>query len=303
MTKLDWIAADWGQSHLRVWGLSGHSVVQSAQSGHGMAHLSRAEMEPALLALIEDWLPEGQVTPVILCGMLGGAKDWIEASYRPVPCPPLGKPLVQAESRDLRVSLHVVPGLKQSTPPDVMRGEETQIAGFIALNPDWDGVICLPGTHSKWAHISAGEVVSFQTFLTGEMFALLSDHSTLRHSLGGWDEAGFAQGFDESMERPERLMARLFSIRAQTLLQTQDTGYARARLSGLLIGAELAATKPYWLGQRVAVIGAKDVAQAYAAACVRLSVPVTLHDMADMTLAGLGAARAYLPQQHRPQAH
>jgi phosphonate metabolism protein PhnN/1,5-bisphosphokinase (PRPP-forming) len=93
----------------------------------------------------------------------------------------------------LRLSVHVAPGLRQGKPADVMRGEETQIAGFLALNPNWDGVICLPGTHSKWVHISAGEVVSFQTFLTGEMFALLSQASVLRHGMqgDGWDDAAF----------------------------------------------------------------------------------------------------------------
>lgn len=303
MTKLDWIAADWGQTHLRVWGLSGDTVLHAAESDQGMAQLLRSELEPALLALIEDWLPAGQVTPVIVCGLLSGARDWVDATYRAVPCAPLGTALVQAETRDLRVSLHVVPGLRQTTPPDIMRGEETQIAGFLALNPGWDGVICLPGTHSKWAHLSAGEVLSFQSFMTGEMFSLLSHHSTLRHSIAGWDEAGFIEGFDESMERPERLMARLFSIRAETLLLSRDAAHARARLSGLLIGAELAATKPYWLGQRVAVIGAKDVAQTYATACARLSVPVTLHHAAEITLAGLGESRTFLPQKPRPQSH
>jgi 2-dehydro-3-deoxygalactonokinase len=303
MTTLDWIAVDWGQSRLRVWGLAGQTVTHTAQSEDGMAHLARSDLEPALLALIEDWLPKGQVTSVIACGMLGGPKDRIDTGYGTCPCAPLGSALVPFETRDLRLSVHVVPGLKQTTPPDVMRGEETQIAGFLALNPGWDGVICLPGTHSKWAHISAGEVVSFQTFLTGEMFAFLSQYASLRHSVSGWDEAGFEHGFDESLERPERLMARLFSIRAETLLLAQDAAFARARLSGLLIGAEMAASKPYWLGQRVAIIGATDLAQCYTTACARLSVPTTLYDAEEMTLAGLDAARACLLPSRPAQAH
>jgi len=73
--------------------------------------------------------------------------------------------------------MHILPGLKQDKNPDVMRGEETQIAGFLAGNPDFDGVLCLPGTHTKWVHISAKEIVSFQTVMTGELFALLSQNS------------------------------------------------------------------------------------------------------------------------------
>ncbi len=299
-THIDWIAADWGTSHLRVWALAGARVIHHAASDQGMARLARSEFEAALLALIGPWLPEGQVTPVIACGMVGSRQGWVEAPYRAVPCLPQGASLIPAPCRDLRLSVHVVPGLKQTQPADVIRGEETQIAGFLAHNPGWDGVICLPGTHSKWVHLSAGEVVSFQTFLTGEMFALLSEHSVLRHSVGGWEDAGFAEGVAQGMERPERLMARLFTIRAEGLLAGLDPGHARARLSGLLIGAELAAAKPYWLGQRVALIGAPEVMGAYSAALVGLSVPVTTHDATEMTLAGLSAARAHLPEGQRP---
>jgi len=290
---LDWIAVDWGTSALRVWGMAGARVVASARSDRGMGGLTPEGFEPALLALVGGWLPEGRVTPVIACGMVGSRQGWTEAPYRAVPCRPLDPARAAcAPARDPRLSVRIVPGLRQASPADVMRGEETQIAGFMAGRPGWDGVVCLPGTHSKWVHISAGEVVSFQTFLTGEMFALLSEHSVLRHSVAGWDEGGFVQGLDLGLERPERLMARLFSIRAEGLLAGLDPGVARARLSGLLIGAELAAARPYWLGQRVAVIGAQGLGRAYATALGRLSVPVELLDADSLTLAGLVAARA-----------
>ena len=299
MTKAEWIAVDWGTSHLRVWGLAGDQITNQARSDQGMGQLSRDMFEPALLALVSDWLSESQVTQVMVCGMAGSRQGWVEAPYRAVPCAPLGGSLAQAPCRDLRLSVHVVPGLKQGKPADVIRGEEAQIAGFLALNPNWDGVICLPGTHSKWVHVSAGEVVSFQTFLTGELFALLSERSVLRHSVAGWAEVGFTEGVAQGMERPERLMARLFSIRAEALLDGLAADRARARLSGLLIGAELAAAKPYWLGQRVAVIGAAPLAQHYAQALGTLSVPVSTHDVDDMTLAGLITARALLPGPER----
>ena len=300
MSAPDWIAADWGTSHLRVWGLKGDQVLHHASSDQGMGSLTRDGFEPALLALVANWLSESQVTPVLVCGMAGSRQGWVEAPYRAVPCPPLGGSLAQAPCRDLRLSVHVVSGLKQAKPADVIRGEETQVAGFLAQHPGWDGVLCLPGTHSKWVHLSAGEVVSFQTFLTGEMFSLLSETSVLRHSVAGWADNGFAEGVAQGMERPERLLARLFSIRAEGLLQDRDPAQARARLSGLLIGAELAAAKPYWLGQRVAIIGAAPLAQHYAQALGTLSVPVTTHDATAMTLAGLAAARALLPQSERP---
>jgi len=288
----DWIAVDWGTSSLRVWAMAGAQVVAHAQSDRGMGGLEPGAFEAALLALAGGWLPAGRVTPVIACGMVGSRQGWTEAPYRAVPCAPLGGRLARAPASDPRLAVHVVPGLKQTAPPDVMRGEETQIAGFLTRHPGWDGAVCLPGTHSKWAHLSAGELVGFQTFLTGEMFALLSEHSVLRHSVAGWADAGFAQGLDMGFERPDRLAARLFAIRAEGLLAGLDAGVARARLSGLLIGAELAAARPWWMGRPVAVIGADGVARAYETALARLSVPVTRHDATALTLTGLGAARA-----------
>ncbi len=104
--------------------------------------------------------------------------------------------------------------------------------------PGFDGVLCLPGTHSKWVHLSAGEVVSFQTFMTGEMFALLSEQSVLRHGMAGegWDEAAFDEGVSDALSRPERIGARLFALRAEGLMSGLVPAAARARLSGLLIG-------------------------------------------------------------------
>lgn len=286
----DWIAVDWGTSHLRAWAMQGATPIADAQSDAGMGSLTPAAFEPALLALVAPWLAEGRTTAVIACGMVGSRQGWVEAPYRAVPCAPLGGALTKAPTRDPRLEVRVIPGLKQASPADVMRGEETQIAGALALNPGWDGVLCLPGTHSKWVHVSAGEVVSFQTFLTGELFALLSTQSVLRHSVSGWDEAGFDEGVQRALDRPERLAARLFGLRAEGLLSGLDPARARARLSGLLIGAELAAARPYWLGQRVMIAGAPDLARSYARALSGLAVPATTIDATGATLAGLARA-------------
>ncbi|SUZ32765.1 putative 2-dehydro-3-deoxygalactonokinase DgoK1 [Roseibaca ekhonensis] len=288
----DWIALDWGGSHLRAWAVVGGRPVAHVASDAGTGALDRDAFGPALTALVQDWLTEKRCIPAFACGMLGSRQGWVEAPYRTVPCAPLGGGLVAAPQTDPRLQVYVLPGLKQPRPADVMRGEETQIAGFLALNPGWDGVICLPGTHSKWVHVSAGEVVSFQTFLTGETFALLSGQSVLRHGMDGWDDAGFDDGLAQGLDRPDRLLSRLFTLRAEGLLDGLDPATARARLSGLLVGAELAAAKPYWLGQRVAVLGAGDLAALYARALDGLSVPVSAHTAEAATLAGLAAARA-----------
>ena len=285
MRDVTWIAVDWGTSHLRAWlmGRDG-AVIERRQSDAGMGTLEREGFELALRALVGDALP----APVLACGMVGSRQGWAEATYATVPCAPPGVgDAVEVPGTEVRI----LPGVKQVRPADVMRGEETQIAGYLATHPGFDGVICLPGTHTKWVHISAGEIVSFRTAMTGEMFALLSTQSVLRHSVGtGWDAASFTAGVDQTLSRPEGLAASLFSLRAESLLDGLNPDAARARLSGLLIGAELAAMRPYWLGQQVALIGAESLSRAYADALTRQGVPCHSAGVEDMTLAGLTAA-------------
>lgn len=300
LAGLSWIAADWGTSNLRVWAMTSDGrAIARAESDDGMGRLDRAGFEPALVRLIGRWLKQGRVTPVVACGMVGSRQGWVEAPYRAVPCAPMeaGR-MVSPTVADARIAVRVVPGLRQDQPADVMRGEETQIAGFLSREPGFDGVLCLPGTHCKWARISAGEVVSFQTCMTGEVFALLSGQSVLRHSVGaeGWDDAAFRQAASDALSNPASVAARLFGIRAEGLLHNLPQGTARARLSGLLIGMELAATRPYWLGQDVAIIGAGKVSAAYVAALGAQGAEARAVAVEDMTLAGLTAARAAQPE-------
>ena len=291
MTEPAWIAVDWGTSNLRAWAMSGDGkVLAEASSDEGMGKLARDGFEPALLRLIGPWLAARP--PVVACGMVGSRQGWCEAPYRTVPCSPVDREgLVAAPVTDARLRVLIAPGLKQVSPADVMRGEETQIAGALRLMPGYDGVLCLPGTHSKWVHVSAGEVVSFQTFMTGEMFALLSEASVLRHGMqgGGWDDVAFDAGVAEALSKPEKLGARLFSLRAEGLIAGLSPQAARARLSGLLIGTELAAAKPYWLGQRVTLIGAEKLSAAYARALQAQGVEAARLNATDCTLAGLAS--------------
>ncbi|MEW9918486.1 2-dehydro-3-deoxygalactonokinase [Marimonas sp. MJW-29] len=291
----DWIALDWGTSNLRGWAMQGSAVLARARSADGMGSLEKGGYEAALEALVKGWevTPD---TPVIACGMVGSRQGWTEAPYRTVPCTPLSEAMVAAPTNVFDV--RIVPGLRQNNPADVMRGEETQIAGFLSLNRNWDGVICLPGTHTKWVQVSAGEVVSFQTYMTGELFALLTDHSVLRHSLTGegWEAEAFADAVSDSMSKPEKLAARLFAIRADDLVHGMPPARSRARLSGLLIGAELAAARAYWLGMNVAIVGATELASAYEEALRQQGVPATVADAERMTLAGL--TEAYRQLEH-----
>ena len=298
MIRPDWIAVDWGTTHLRAFAMGNPAkasgIMAEAVSDDGMGRLARQDFEPALLRLIGGWLNPDHVTPVIACGMVGSRQGWFEAPYRAVPCPPLDAGgMVRVPVADPRLTVQIVPGLKQASPADVMRGEETQIAGALALSPGFDGVICLPGTHSKWVHVSAGEVVSFQTFMTGEMFALLSEQSVLRHGVAteGWDDAGFDAALSETLSRPERIGARLFGLRAEGLIAGLSPGVARARLSGLLIGLELAGARAYWLGQPMLIVGATRLSALYARALAAQRVRARPVSAKETVLAGLSAAR------------
>ncbi len=290
----EWIAVDWGTSNLRVWmmGADGRPFAAD-RSDKGMAGLTQDGFEPALLSLIDPYLNPDHVTPVICAGMVGAREGWREAAYVATPCaPPDARAAVAVQAHDPRIAVHILPGVKQMAAPDVMRGEETQIAGVLHSQPEFDGILCLPGTHTKWVHISAGEIVSFQTCMTGEIFALLASQSVLRHSVTTeeWDEDSFIDGVTQAMDSPQSFASRLFGLRAGGLLQGTPAGAARARLSGLLVGLELAGTRPYWLGQQVAVIGAGDAARPYVAALEAQGVPVTQTDETRMVLAGLTAA-------------
>jgi 2-dehydro-3-deoxygalactonokinase len=293
-TNADWIAVDWGTSHLRLWRMSrAGAVLGRRDSDKGMGRLTPDGFEPVLRDLLKDDLPKDGRLAVICCGMAGSRQGWAEARYAPVPCAPPGiRKATLVQTRCENLSVHILPGLSQASPADVMRGEETQIAGFLAVEPDFDGVICLPGTHCKWAHVSAGEVVSFRTFMTGEMFALLSGQSVLRHSVAasGLDRDSFATGVERSLSRPEALAGDFFSLRAESLLHGLDPVVARSRLSGLLIGAELAAARPYWLGRDIVIVGESGIAKAYHAALDIQGAAPRQVSAEDMTLNGLRAA-------------
>ncbi len=294
---MDWIAVDWGTSNLRAWAMGPDGPLAEATSDDGMGRLKSDQFEPALLRLITPWLTASN-TQVLACGMVGARQGWRESPYRAVPCTPLDATgILHVATADPRITFHIAPGLSQDRPADVMRGEETQVAGVLALHMGFDGVICHPGTHSKWVQVSAGEVVGFQTSMTGELFALLSTQSVLRHGLTeGWDDAAFDVGVADALQSPEKIASRLFALRAEFLLHGLTPAAARARLSGLLIGIELAGAKPYWLGQRVILVGAPALAANYTRALTAHGLTPETLDATACTLAGLSSLYTRMQQ-------
>lgn len=292
--SIDWIAVDWGTSNLRAWAMDADDgVVAEAASAKGMGNLDRAGFEPALLELVADWLGDGAID-IVACGMVGARQGWVEAPYARVPAPPLGDGMVEAAAHDPRLRVHVIGGLSQDKPVDVMRGEETQIAGLLQTMPGFGGIVAMPGTHAKWVQIVDAEVFHFATFMTGELFDLLSTQSVLRHSVqaGRLDGAEFVEAFEAAMGRPERMAADLFSLRAEGLLKGADPARQSSRLSGLLLGLEFAAARPYWLGQDVVLMAADPLLELYRRAMEVVGVTPKIADPESCVLNGLRAARA-----------
>lgn len=280
----EWIAVDWGTSRLRAWAMDGETVLAEGTSDDGMGGLSQSQFEPALLQLIEPWL-RSETTPVLACGMVGARQGWQETPYRMVPCAPVAHgETVRVATNDPRLDVQIIAGLAQTDPADVMRGEEVQIAGFLGQQPEFDGLLILPGTHSKHVRVADRQVIGFSTHMTGEMFSLISAHTILKHSLssGPHNPAAFARGVE--IGRAGHALARLFSLRAEGLVDTADPAAAHSQLSGMLIGSELAAV-PSDLD--VTVIGNGPLCALYLEALVQIGVQASGLDGGDLVRTGL----------------
>ena len=244
----DIVLADWGTSTVRIWALNrDKNLLDECRSDRGMGSLSRDDYGPELQRHLSA-MGVPQDTPVLICGMAGAAQGWQEAPYLDVPTDFTtladGAIRIAGQTRDIRI----LPGIAQrdGANPDVMRGEETILHGLTCNNLAGgrlrDGTVCLPGTHSKWAHIKGGRLAGFRTMMTGEMFALLGSRSILRHTVtaDGWSDDDFITAVREAHDEPARALAALFGLRAGPLLFADATPHGASRLSGLMIGGEIA---------------------------------------------------------------
>jgi len=291
------IACDWGTTRLRAWTLDeAGGVVARRDFDLGVSKLKPGEAGERFQAEVQPAL-QAQGLPAILCGMVGSNLGWTTAPY--VDCP-AGLP--ELASRLTAVEAHaawvrIAPGLRCegiAGSPDVMRGEETQILGWVAQRPDrakGRQVVCHPGTHAKWVLIEDGRIVRFVTAMTGELFAVLSRHSVLKSEAAADDEAAFDEGLAAAAQG-DALAARLFTARARVVGGGKPASSTPSYLSGLLIGAEIAAT-PRLLGlsgeEPVALIGDAALCGFYARALERRGVGSETFDGEAAALAGLFA--------------
>jgi 2-dehydro-3-deoxygalactonokinase len=289
------LACDWGTTNLRAWTLDGQGVVVAQRDFPlGVSRLApgeaarrfEAEVRPALAA---------ERLPAILCGMIGSNIGWTTAAYADCPAglADLSGQLTAADG------VRIVPGLRCdgiAGAPDVMRGEETQILGWLAQHPErrtGRHLLCHPGTHAKWVLIEDGRIARFVTAMTGELFAVLGQYSLLKSDAPADDDAAFDAGV-AAAGAGDALAARLFSARARVVGGQADAVSTPSYLSGLLIGADVAAV-PALLGARpseVALLGDAVLCARYARALAQNGVEAEVFDGETAAIAGLWALYA-----------
>lgn len=299
MTEPAFVAVDWGTSSFRLWLVDrAGQVLTERRSDEGMMAAAKAGF-PAVLQAHLAAVEAPAHLPVLVCGMAGAKTGWVEAGYVDTPAP-LSAVLRQAarvpgEARDIRI----LPGIAQrdAGAPDVMRGEETQLLGALGLKAAGESLVCMPGTHSKWVRVKNGTVVHFSTFMTGELFSVVSRETILSLAVAGADEAedvaSFKAAVKAAYDAPAFAANLLFGARSRQLLFGSTAAAARETLSGTLIGAELAAGLSGTVPKAgITLIASGRLATLYRLAFDALSVTVQPIDADEAVRRGLSMAAA-----------
>lgn len=294
-TPAAFVAVDWGTSSFRGWLMTADGTPLGESRGpEGMLHCAEAGFAPVLSAHLAK-LGAPAALPVLICGMAGARQGWVEAPYLTTPTrlDALHDGAIRVETPG---DVRILPGIAQARAdqPDVMRGEETQLLGV--TEADFTGLVCIPGTHSKWVRIEAGRVVEFSTYLTGELFAVISQHSILAYAV---DKTGvlpthgpaFQSGLAAARTAPASLTTSLFGLRAAQLLGFEQRTDGAARLSGLLIGNEIAdAARRFGTQQPLRLIAAGSLGGLYEAALAVFGFNTVVVDAEQAARQGLAKA-------------
>jgi 2-dehydro-3-deoxygalactonokinase len=297
MAKAALLACDWGTTNLRAWTLDEQGrIIGDRDFELGVSRLAPGEAARRFESDVRPQL-DAVGLPAILCGMIGSTLGWTVAPYADCPADmdDLAAALVPVDAE--RGWVRIVPGVRGegvAGSPDVMRGEETQLFGWLAQDPQRQRgrhVVCHPGTHAKWMLVEDGRLVRFITAMTGELFAVLGKHSVLKSDAPADDDEAFCEGVAAAGEG-DALAARLFTARARVVGGGKPAESTPSYLSGLLIGAEVAAV-PRLLGvtgeETVALLGDERLCALYRRALERRGVGSESHDGEAAAVAGLFA--------------
>jgi 2-dehydro-3-deoxygalactonokinase len=277
------IAIDWGSSSFRAYLMAADGeVLDEVASGDGIGSVAAGAYLATLKRLTGRWLEAHPSLPVIASGMVGSRHGWREAAYVKCPAGPydVAAHLMQVETDGRRV--HLAAGLSyadEAGQPDVMRGEETEIFGIADAGAR---LIVLPGSHSKWAKVDGDRIVAFKTFVTGELFAALRDHTVAgafaKAAPAKSPGAAFALGVRRgaaaaTCEAKLGVISLLFGARSLPLTGALPEDDSGEYLSGLLIGAEIGEARRLFPGDEPHVAGAEALVARYLAAFEALGVP------------------------------
>ena len=256
------IAVDWGTTNRRAYLIEGDGrCTGEFEDDRGVLSVPAGGFGEAV-AKIRSRLGE---KPLLLAGMIGSNRGWVEAPY--VPCPAGLDDLARALARPAE-GVAIVPGVRDDARADVMRGEEVQLLGAAAagLIPP-DCLVCHPGTHNKWAEVAGGRIATFRTIMTGELFNLLREHSVLSDLLAEPAEPGdaFTAGVRQGLGND--VQAQLFAVRARVLLGKARREDAPSYTSGLLIGGDVRiGLESAGAATQVVVMGRPDLTRLYGSA-------------------------------------
>jgi 2-dehydro-3-deoxygalactonokinase len=294
--KSAFVAVDWGTSSFRGWLMAADgTVLAESRGGEGMLHCAGGGGFAPVLGDHLGKLGADADLPVLICGMAGARQGWVEAPYLTTPTrlDALHDGAIRVDSQG---DVRILPGVAQAQAdqPDVMRGEETQLLGV--TETDFTGLVCIPGTHSKWVLIENGVIAAFTTYMTGELFSVIAQHSILMHAVeaGGpqaTDNQPFRDGLAAARETPSGLTASLFRLRAAQLLGFEQRADGAARLSGLLIGSEISdATQRFGGPCQLRLMASGSLGTLYHAALEASGFDVSVLDAEQASRRGLAKA-------------
>jgi len=283
-----WVALDWGTSNFRAYLMDNNNVIDQVSTQEGMKFIDQNEFEKILIKNIDAWNNKFDIKVIIASGMVGAKQGWIEVPYINSPCDIRNVNFKTFKILD-DANIHILSGVSQFNPSDVMRGEETQIAGFLLNNIDFNGSICLPGTHSKWVNLNSYNIQEFTTFLTGELYEIVKKYSILNHSLNTaeLDDEIVKSAAKLIIENPSFISNKLFEIRAENLLKNSSQISNNSKLVGYLLGIELSGSRNYWEDKDLVIIGSSNLNKYYELILNGRSNSIQLFNSSDMALNGL----------------
>lgn len=284
-----WIAVDWGTTNFRAFLMNNAQRIEQITHPCGLLSVENAQFAATLQGMLKPWLHEYGALPIAMAGMVGSQQGWYEVPYTTLPCTasalfagthtfttPWGSPA------------WIIPGVSGAShfdQPDVMRGEEVQLVGLSQLHPAEKHFALLPGTHSKHAQMLEGKIATFSTFMSGEIFSILSQHSLLGKGLPPQqeDKSAFLLGVKTAL-RGAPFTHLIFSARTRRLAGEVASEHIHSYLSGLTIGYELLAVPA---GRQAWVVGSPALTERYLLASPLMDIKLTPVNGDDCFIRGL----------------